>query len=408
MAAASGRSRYRARHRRNILCVFPEYAPSFGTFQHAYKLMPGVRGFMPPQGLLLIAAYMPAEWDVRFIDENMGPAGAADFAWADAVFISGMHVQRPFIDGIDRRAHRAGKLTVLGGPSVSACPEYYPDVDLLHLGELGDATDAILAYIDDQPVRPSSQIVFRTEDRIALDAFPEPAYDQVDVSKYFLGSVQFSSGCPYRCEFCDIPALYGRNPRLKTPEQICRELDAIVTNGAKGAVYFVDDNFVGNKKAAHDLLPHLIRWQKDKGYPIRFACEATMNMAQMPDLLGMMREANFHTVFVGIETPETEALAQHGQEAEPAPADPRGRGYPEQSGMEVVSGIIMGLDTDTAQTGRNILTFIEASNIPLLTINLLYALPKTPLFDRLQARRAAAAGGGRGAARLERGFPHAL
>ena len=213
MAAVNGRSRYRARHRRNILCVFPEYAPSFGTFQHAYKLMPGVRGFMPPQGLLLIAAYMPAEWDVRFIDENMGPAGAEDFAWADAVFVSGMHVQRPFIERIVRRAHRAGRLTVLGGPSVSACPEYYPDVDLLHLGELGDATDAIIAYIDDQPVRPPSQIVFRTEERVALDAFPEPAYDQVDVSKYFLGSVQFSSGCPYRCEFCDIPAaLWPQSP----------------------------------------------------------------------------------------------------------------------------------------------------------------------------------------------------
>jgi hopanoid C-2 methylase len=384
MAAASGRSRYRARHRRNILCVFPEYAPSFGTFQHAYKLMPGVRGFMPPQGLLLIAAYMPAEWDVRFIDENMGPAGAADFAWADAVFISGMHVQRPFIDGINRRAQRAGKLTVLGGPSVSACPEYYPDVDLLHLGELGDATDAILAYIDDRPVRPPGQIIFHTEDRVALDAFPEPAYDQVDVSKYFLGSVQFSSGCPYRCEFCDIPALYGRNPRLKTPEQISRELDAIVANGAKGAVYFVDDNFVGNKKAAHELLPHLIRWQKEKGYPLRFACEATMNMAQMPDLLGMMREANFHTVFVGIETPETEALAQMDKKQNLRLPILEGVDILNSFGMEVVSGIIMGLDTDTPQTGRNILQFIEASNIPLLTINLLYALPKTPLFDRLK------------------------
>jgi hopanoid C-2 methylase len=380
---ADGRTRFRPKNRRNILCVFPEYAPSFGTFQHAYKLMPGVRGFMPPQGLLLIAAYMPAEWEVRFIDENMGHAGAEDFSWADAVFISGMHVQRPFIEDIVARAHRAGKLTALGGPSVSACPEYYPAVDLLHLGELGDATDAIIAYIDDAPVRPLSQIVFKTEERIALDAFPDPAYGKIDVARYFLGSVQFSSGCPYRCEFCDIPALYGRNPRLKTPEQICRELDAILANGATGAVYFVDDNFVGNKKAAHDLLPHLIRWQQDNGFPLRIACEATMNMAQMPDLLAMMREANFRTVFVGIETPETAALARMDKKQNLRLPILEGVEIFNNHGMEVVSGIIMGLDTDTAETGRNIRAFIEASNIPLLTINLLYALPKTPLYDRL-------------------------
>jgi radical SAM superfamily enzyme YgiQ (UPF0313 family) len=383
-AVADGRTRYRPRHRRNILCVFPEYAPSFGTFQHAYKLMPGVRGFMPPQGLLLIAAYMPADWEVRFIDENMGPAAAADFAWADAVFVSGMHVQRPFIDGIVARAHRAGKPVALGGPSVSACPEYYPAADLLHLGELGDATDAIVAYIDESPVRPPRQLTFKTEARVDLDAFPEPAYEKIDVARYFLGSVQFSSGCPYRCEFCDIPALYGRNPRLKTPDQIRREMDSIVRNGARGAVYFVDDNFVGNKKAAHDLLPHLIRWQQDNGYPLRFACEATMNMAQMPDLLAMMREANFRTVFVGIETPETQALTRMDKKQNLRLPILEGVEIFNNHGLEVVSGIIMGLDTDTPETGANILEFIDVSNIPLLTINLLYALPKTPLFDRLK------------------------
>src|SRR5262249_47604043 len=137
-ATSAGRTRYRPRNKRNILCVFPAYAPAFGTFQHAYKLFPDVTAFMPPQGLLLIAAYLPEEWDVRFIDENQRPAAAADFAWADAVLMSGMHVQRGFIDDMNRRAHRAGKLTVLGGPSVSASPDYYPDVDILHLGEMGD------------------------------------------------------------------------------------------------------------------------------------------------------------------------------------------------------------------------------------------------------------------------------
>jgi radical SAM superfamily enzyme YgiQ (UPF0313 family) len=381
--AVAGRTPYRPRHRRRILCVFPEYAPSFGTFQHAYRLFPNVHAFMPPQGLLLIAAYLPAEWEVRFIDENHRRAGDADFAWADAVLLSGMHVQRRFIDDINRRAHRHDKPTVLGGPSVSASPEYYPDVDILHLGELGDATNALIARIDESPARPERQLVFATEDRVPLADFPTPAYDMIDVSSYFLGSVQFSSGCPYRCEFCDIPALYGRNPRLKDPAQICRELDALLANGAHGAIYFVDDNFVANKKAAHTLLPHLIRWQGRNQFPIHFACEATLNIAQMPELLAMMREAQFFTVFVGIETPEEAALVAMEKKQNLRLPILEAVDALNRHGMEVVAGIILGLDTDTPNTGDAILRFIEASNIPVLTINMLYALPKTPLHERL-------------------------
>ncbi|MGE0652767.1 MAG: B12-binding domain-containing radical SAM protein [Alphaproteobacteria bacterium] len=370
-------------NRRNILCVFPRYAPSFGTFEYAYRLFPDVSAFMPPQGLLLIAAWLPAEWEVRFIDENRVAATAADFAWADAVMISGMHVQRPFIEDVNARAHRHGKLTVLGGPSVSSCPEFYPEVDILHVGELGDATRAIVARIDADTGRPAAQEIYRTGDRVPLEQFPVPAYELIDVGDYFLGSIQFSSGCPFQCEFCDIPALYGRNPRLKAPAQICAELDAIVANGGRGAVYFVDDNFVGNKKAAHELLPHLVDWQVRNGYPLRFACEATLNIAKMPDLLALMREARFVTVFVGIETPEEDALlAMRKSQNLRSPileAIETLNGY----GLEVVSGIIMGLDTDTPQTGANIVRFIDQSQIPLLTINVLYALPKTALHERL-------------------------
>ena len=384
-AAPDRRTGYRPRNRRRVLCVFPRYAPSFGTFQHAYPLIPKVKAFMPPQGLLLIVAYLPAAWEVRFIDENRQPASAADLAWADAVFISGMHVQRRFIDDINARAQALGKVTVLGGPSVSACAAYYPELDMLHVGELGDATDAIIAHLDQSLERPERQLVFTTDARTPLNEFPAPAYDFVDMRDYFLGSIQYSSGCPYRCEFCDIPMLYGRNPRLKEPAQILRELDTIVANGALGAVYFVDDNFIGNQKAARALMPHLIRWQKANGYPLRFACEATLNMAQMEDLLAQMREAAFHTVFVGIETPEEAALESMLKKQNlRMPILDAVRTF-NRYGMEVVSGIIMGLDTDHARTGENILKFIDASDIPLLTINLLYALPKTALYDRLQA-----------------------
>jgi radical SAM superfamily enzyme YgiQ (UPF0313 family) len=370
--------------RRNVLCVFPHYSPSFGTFEYAYPFF-GVKAFMPPQGILVIANYMPENWDVRFIDENVKRATAADFQWAHVVFASGMHIQRPQINEINRRAHAHGKVTVLGGPSVSGCPEYYPDFDYLHLGELGDATDALVARLGETVARPAAQERFATVERLPLADFPVPAYDKLDVSQYFLGSVQFSSGCPYRCEFCDIPELYGNNPRLKTPEQIVAELDAILANGGERSIYFVDDNFVGNRKAAKELLPHLIAWQKRNGYAVQLACEATLNIAKSPDLLAMMREAYFCTIFCGIETPDPAALkAMHKEQNNMMPIM-EAVDIIHSFGMEVVSGIIMGLDTDTPDTAERILEFVDLSKIPLLTINLLQALPRTPLYRRLEA-----------------------
>ena len=370
--------------RRNVLCVFPHYAPSFGTFEHAYPFI-GVKAFMPPQGILVIANYMPANWQVRFVDENVRRATQADFAWADVVFVSGMHIQKPQINDINRRAHATGKVTVLGGPSVSGAPEYYPDFDYLHVGELGDATDALVERLTAGVMRPSAQVRFETKERLPLERFPVPAYEKIDVGQYFLGSVQFSSGCPYRCEFCDIPELYGRNPRLKTPEQIVGELDAILHNGGARAIYFVDDNFVGNRKAAKELLPHLIAWQKKNGYAVQLACEATLNIAKSPDLLAMMREAYFCTIFCGIETPDPEALKAIAKDQNNTMPIMEAIDIINGFGMEVVSGIIMGLDSDTVDTPERILEFVELSKIPLLTINLLQALPRTPLYRRLEA-----------------------
>ena len=374
------------RNTRRILCVFPAYAPSFGTFSHAYHLFGRVRAFMPPQGLLLIAAYMPEPWPVRFIDENIAPASAEDLAWADAVFVSGMHIQAPQIHDIARRAKAAGKVVALGGPSVSGAPEMYPEFDYIHVGEIGDGTDKLIASLDEDCAPPAAQIRFETAERLPLPDFPVPAYHLIRLDRYLLGSLQFSSGCPYRCEFCDIPALYGRVPRLKQPEQILAELDAMLAAGISGSVYFVDDNFIANKKAARELLPHLVAWQKSRGYPVQFSCEATLNIAACPDILAMMREAFFYAIFCGIETPELGALdamkKAHNHQALPIlDAIQTINSY----GMEVVSGIILGLDTDTAATAANLLDFIDRSQIPLLTINLLQALPKTPLWERLAA-----------------------
>jgi hopanoid C-2 methylase len=197
----------------------------------------------------------------------------------------------------------------------------------------------------------------------------------VNLNHYFLANVQFSSGCPYRCEFCDIPELYGRNPRMKTPEQVVAELDAMRQSGNLGAVYFVDDNFVGDRRAAMKLLPHLIDWQKRNGYPLQFACEATLNLAQSPKLLAMMREAYFCTVFCGIETPEPEALHSISKDQNLSMPILEAIKVLNSYGMEVVSGIIIGLDTDTPETADRILEFIRLSQIPITYFMLYLELP---------------------------------
>jgi radical SAM superfamily enzyme YgiQ (UPF0313 family) len=339
---------------------------------------------MPPQGLLLIANYLPRGWPVRFIDENITRAAPSDFQWADVVLVTGMHIQAAQIHDIADRARAAGKVTVLGGPSVSAAPGSYPDYDYLHVGELGDATDNLITRLDEITTPPPQQTRFCTNKRLALADFPLPAYDKIQFDEYLLGTLQYSSGCPYLCEFCDIPNLYGRQPRLKSPQQLIGELDFMLSQKAYPAsIYFVDDNFIGNRKATREMLPHLVAWQKRNGYPLSFACEATLNIAKQTDILQLMREARFHTVFVGIETPELDALvAMHKKHNTSLPMMEAIRtlnGY----GLEVVSGIILGLDSDTADSEARLNDFIDGSRIPMLTINLLQALPKTALWDRL-------------------------
>ena len=367
------------------MCVFPRYTPAFGTFNHAYRLMKGVRAFMPPQGLLLIAAYMPEPWPVRFIDENIRKATPAEFEWADIVVVSGMHVQARQIHQIAERAHAAGKVIVIGGPSASASPEMYPEIDYIHVGEMGDATDRLIACLDDSVARPPAQMRFETKDRLPLQDFPIPAYDLIPLKRYLMLTLQFSSGCPYLCEFCDIPNLYGRQPRLKTPQQITAELEAMRRQkGCPPVVYFVDDNFIGNRKATKEMLPHLVAWQKQNGYPMQFVCEATLNIAKQPDILKLMRECSFLGIFVGIETPEADALKAMRKNQNVAVPMLESIRTLNSYGLEVTSGIILGLDTDSDDTESRLKEFIDLSQIPMLTINLLQALPKTPLWDRLK------------------------
>ena len=381
--AARAIRQFTPRNRRRVLCVSPSYANSFGTFQHAFPLMGDVKAFMPPQGLLLVAALVPAEWEVRFVDENIRPATEAEFAWADAVFLSGMHIQRTRINDLNRRAHAHGKLTILGGPSVSAAADHYPDVDILHCGEVGDSTLRLFEALDRSVRRPPRQECFRTAERLPLTDFPSPTYHLIDVMKYLLGSIQFSSGCPFTCEFCDIPALYGRNPRLKTPQQIIAELDTLADRGVV-SVYFVDDNFIANPRAALELLPHLVEWQHRRDYQVRLSCEATLNIAKYPKILSLMREAFFAGIFCGIETPEPDALRAMRKTQNLRIPILDAVETLHRHGMEVSAGMIMGLDTDTDETAQTIIDFTRAARIPIVTVNLLYALPATPLYERLR------------------------
>lgn len=371
------------RTRRRVLLVFPRFSHSFGTFNHAFPLM-NVRAFMPPQGILVIAALLPPAWEYRFVDENIQPATPADFAWADVVFTTGMHIQRSQIRDIVRRGQAAGKPVAVGGPSASSAPEFYPEADYLHVGEAGDATLRLFERIDQHRERPADPVVFTASDLLPLDQFPAPAYRALRVRDYLLGSVQFSSGCPFTCEFCDIPALYGRAPRLKRPEQILQELDELADGGAV-SIYFVDDNFIGNPKAARELLPYLVEWQRRRDYTVRLSCEATLNIASHPDILAQMREAFFTNVFIGIETPEPGALRAMKKVQNLRLPILEAVETLNRHGMEVAAGIILGLDTDTEETAQAMIDFARLSNIPILAVNILYALPKTPLYRRLAA-----------------------
>ena len=256
--------------------------------EHAFPIA-GVKAFMPPQGLLVLAAYLPADWDVRILDENVCPVTDGELEWADVVMVTGMHVQRPRITEMLRAARRVGVISVLGGPSVSASPGWYPEADIIHIGEIGDGTDRLISRLEDSVLPPSSQECYSTSRRLDIERFPIPAYDKIRVSDYFIASVQSSSGCPYHCEFCDIPSLYGNRARVKAPGRIVAELDAMLARGNPGAVYFVDDNFVANPKAAVKLLETLVTWQHSRGYPVQFACEASLDVARRPRILELMR-----------------------------------------------------------------------------------------------------------------------
>ena len=376
--------RSRDSRKRRILLVYPRFARNnLLNYENMAPFYPGKGAVMPPLGLLLFAARLGDGWNVRLIDENLRPLAPADLAWSEVVALSGMHPQRRRITQILDEANRLGKITVLGGPSVNICPEYYPTADALHVGEMGDATGRLLEWLRAVRTKPAAQCVFRTRDKTPLDDQPLPRLDVIDVNAYLVQPIQFSVGCPFTCEFCDIPMIYGRVARIKSPARVACELQAIYDAGFVGTILFVDDNLVANRRALRQLLPEIIAWQKARGYPYPLTGEASINLARDQEVLRLLHEARFTHLFVGVESPDPatlRAISKKQNVMDPLVESLRAL---EAHGLEVIMGMIFGFDSDTAASGRSMVEFIGAVNAPIIYFNLLAALPKTPLWDRM-------------------------
>jgi radical SAM superfamily enzyme YgiQ (UPF0313 family) len=363
-----------------VLLVVPRFTgQSFWNFRAACELY-GARYPAPPLGLITVAALLPPSWECRLVDRNTEELREADLDWADLVMTGGMLPQQADTLEVIELSHTRRKPVAVGGPDPTSSPQAYGAADFRVLGE---AEGIIGAFIDawNSGLR---QGVFEAEKFTAdVTRTPIPRFDLLKRSRYIHIGVQFSRGCPFTCEFCDIIELYGRVPRVKTAEQMLAELDTLYGLGYRGWVDFVDDNFIGNKKSVKAFLPHLIAWQKARGYPFRLSTEASINLADDDALLALMREANFFTVFVGIESPDTDTLVsmQKKQNTRRSLADGVHKLY--RAGMFVTAGFIVGFDSEKGSVAEAMIECIDATSIPVCMVGLLYALPNTQLTRRL-------------------------
>jgi hypothetical protein len=363
-----------------VLLVAPRFnGQSFWNFAATCEVY-GARFPAAPLGLITVAALLPPAWDCRLVNRNAEELTGADLDWADLVMTGGMLPQRADTLAVIGQAQARGKPVVVGGPDVTSSPELYAAADIRVLGEAEGVIDAFIAAWNGG----ARSGVFEAEKfTIDVTRTPPPRFDLLKRGHYIYYGVQFSRGCPFTCEFCDIIELYGRVPRTKTGAQILAELDALYRAGYRGHLDFVDDNFVGNKKAVKAFLPQLIAWQKERGYPFMFSTEASINMADDDALLALMREANFFTVFIGIESPDTDTLVsmQKKQNTRRSLADSVHKVY--RAGMFVNAGFILGFDSEKGAVAGAMVDCIEATAIPVCMVGLLFALPGTQLTRRL-------------------------
>ena len=365
----------------NVLMIFPRFnAQSFWSLQAACDMW-GARCPAPPLGLITLAALLPATWNIRLINRNAEDLHDSDIEWADMVMTGGMLPQRfDCLELIDR-VQSLGKPVVIGGPDAMSSPEVYKKAEFRVLGE----AEGLIDHFITAWMRGERKGTFEAERfKANVAESPIPRFDLLNFKHYLYIGVQFSRGCPFNCEFCDIIELYGKVPRTKSNAQMLRELDALYDAGYRGHVDFVDDNLIGNKKAIKLFLPHLIEWQKAHGYPFNFSTEASINLADDDQLLALMKQSNFFAIFVGIESPDTETLvqAQKKQNTRRSLAESVHKIY--DAGMYVLAGFIVGFDTEKGSMAEAMIECIEATGIPVAMVGLLTALPSTQLTRRLE------------------------
>jgi radical SAM superfamily enzyme YgiQ (UPF0313 family) len=364
----------------NILLVSPKYPDTFWSFKHALKFI-AKKATNPPLGLLTVASLLPGEWNKKLVDLKVSSLKDQDILWADYVFIGAMSVQQDSTRQIIDRCRKLDRKIVAGGPLFTGEPENYTElVDHLVLNE---AEITLPIFLNDLRANTLEKI-YRTDKHPEMDLSPIPDYSLIDESKYAQLNIQYSRGCPYNCEFCEITALLGHRFRIKSTERILEELDNIYETGFRGNVFFVDDNFIGNKKKLKgDLLPAMIRWAEERDYPFIYTTEASINLADDPELMDQMVQAGFVRVFVGIETPDEAGLEEcnktHNRQRNLIDCV----NQIQSQGMEVTAGFIVGFDSDTPEIFQRQIDFIQESGIITAMVGMLNAPNNTKLYQRL-------------------------
>jgi radical SAM superfamily enzyme YgiQ (UPF0313 family) len=337
------------------------------------------RAPLPPLSLVTLAAMLPKNWDLRLVDMNIAPLRDADLLWADVVLTSTMVVQAPSLADVVARCNRLGVPVAAGGPYPSVSPERLTGVDHIFIGEAECAIDTFAADLERGRGKPA----YRAEGFPDVDDSPVPRFDLLDINAYASMAVQHSRGCPYSCEFCDIWKLYGRRHRVKSPDRMTAELDALYAAGWRGSVFFVDDNFIGNRRLAKRSLAALGRWQREHGYPFWFYTEASVNLGADEELMRLMRDAGFNFVFLGIETPSVESLAGANKPINANLDLFEAVRRIQAHGIEVAGGFIVGFDEDTEDIFDRQISFIQDVGIPIAMVGILTALDGTDLYERL-------------------------
>jgi len=363
----------------NILLVYPLYPDTFWSFKHALKFVSKKASF-PPLGLLTVAALLPKDWCKKLIDMNANKLTDDDILWADFVFISAMSIQSDSANQIIERCKKLNAKIVAGGPLFTSSSEYYKNIDYLVLNE---AEITLPQFLDDLN-KGTPKHIYTSEDWADITTTPLPVWDLVSMDTYTSMNVQYSRGCPFDCDFCDITVLYGRKPRTKTKDQVIAELDALYFTGWRGPVFFVDDNFIGNKaKLKKEILPSIIEWNEKRKNPFCFNTEVSINLADDDRLMRLMVQARFEAVFVGIETPHEESLIECNK------TQNRNRDLIssikkiQEFGLEVQGGFIIGFDNDPPTIFEKLTNFIQESGIATAMVGLLNAPRGTKLQKRL-------------------------